>query len=220
MVGRLAAVSQAVKPPRRYDASRRRAAAAATRHAILVAAREAFLERGYSGTTMPAIAERAGVALDTVYASVGRKPALFRELIETAISGQDEAVPAEQREYVKAMRAHPKAARKLEIYAAAVTEMQPRLAPLVALVRDAAAADEELARLWQEIADRRAANMRRFAADLASTGRLRVGIEEAADVIWATNSPEFYLLMVRDRGWEPERFRAWLAATWKKLLLA
>src|SRR5207245_2552019 len=113
---------RSLRPPRRYDASRRRAAAAATRHAILVVAREAFLERGYSGTTMPAIAERAGVALDTVYASVGRKPALFRELIETAISGQDEAVPAEQREYIKAMRAHPKAARKLEIYAAAAAD--------------------------------------------------------------------------------------------------
>jgi len=70
------------------------------------------------------------------------------------------------------------------------------------------------------IADRRAANMRLLAADLARTGSLRVGIEEAADVIWATNSPEFFLLMVRDRGWEPKRFQAWLAATWRQLLLA
>jgi AcrR family transcriptional regulator len=213
-------VNPAVKRPRQYDASRRRAAAAATRHSILVAAREVFLECGYVAATMPAIAERAGVALDTVYASVGRKPLLFRELIETAISGRDEAVPAEQREYVKAIQAEPEAARILELYAAAVTEMQTRLAPLVALVRDAAAADRELARLWKEISDRRAANMRLLAAEMASKGRLAVGIEEAADVIWATNSPEFFLLMVRDRGWEPERFQQWLATAWKKLLLA
>ena len=217
---RLAAVKPAVKQPRQYDASGRRAAAASTRHSILVAAREVFLERGYVAATMPAIAERAGVALDTVYASVGRKPSLFRELIETAISGQDEAVPAEQREYVKALLAEPNAARKLEIYAAANAAIQTRLAPLVALVRDAAAADEQLARLWREIADRRAANMRLLAADLARTGRLRVDVAEAADVIWATNSPEFFLLMVRDRGWQPERFQRWLATTWKKLLLA
>lgn len=210
----------AVKRPRRYDGSRRRAAAAATRQSILIAAREVFLERGYVAATMPAIAKRAGVALDTIYASVGRKPALFRELIETAISGQDDAVPAEQREYVKVMRAEPEAGRKLEIYAAAVTAIQIRLAPLVALMRDAAAADEQLAHLWKGIADRRAVNMRLLAADLASTGRLRVGIEEAADVIWATNSPEFFLLMVRDRGWDSERFQAWLAATWRKLLVA
>jgi hypothetical protein len=61
--------------------------------------------------------------------------------------------------------------------------------------------------------------MRHLAADLATTGHLRVGIEEAADVIWATNSPEFFLLMVRDRGWDAERFQAWLAATWRVLLL-
>jgi AcrR family transcriptional regulator len=220
MRGKLAVVKPAVKHPRQYDATRRRAAAAATRHSILVAAREVFLERGYVAATMPAIAERAGVALDTVYASVGRKPSLFRELIETAISGQDEAVPAEQREYVKAIQAETDAARQLEIYAAAVTEMQSRLAPLIALVRDAAAAEKELATLWKEIADRRAANMRHLAADIARNGRLGVGIEEAADVIWATNSPEFFLLMVRDRGWQPERFQRWLATTWKKLLLA
>jgi AcrR family transcriptional regulator len=179
-----------------------------------------FLERGYVAATMPAIAERAGVALDTVYASVGRKPSLFRELIETAISGRDEAVPAELREYVKAIQAEPDPARILELYAVAVTEVQTRLAPLVALVRDAAAADRELASLWKEISDRRAANMRLLAAEVASKGRLAVGIEEAADVIWATNSPEFFLLMVRDRGWEPDRFQHWLATTWKKLLLA
>lgn len=192
----------------------------ATRHSILLAARELFLERGYVATTMPAIAEHAGVALDTVYASVGRKPALFRELMEAAISGQDEAVPAEQREYVQQIRAEPKAARKLEIYAAAITAIQARLAPLVALVRDAAAADEQLAGLWREIAERRAINMRLLAADLAATGCLAVGIDEAADVIWATNSPEFFLLMVRDRGWETGRFEAWLATSWQKLLLA
>ncbi|WP_350340753.1 hypothetical protein [Candidatus Dormiibacter inghamiae] len=128
------------------------------------------MEQGYVAATMAAIAERAGVALDTVYALVGRKPSLFRELIETAISGQDEAVPAEQREYVKLIQAQPKAARKLEIYAAAVTAIQTRLAPLVALVRDAAAADKQLASLWKEISDRRAANMRLLAADLARTG--------------------------------------------------
>jgi AcrR family transcriptional regulator len=207
------------KRRRPYDASRRRAAAAATRGAILAAAREVFLERGYVAATMPAIAERAGVALDTVYASVGRKPALFRELIETAISGQDEAVPAEERDYVQAIVAEPDAARKLELYAAAVTAIQHRLAPLFAVARDAAAAEPEVAQVWRAIAERRAANMRRFTADVASAAPLRLAPEEAADVVWATNSPEFFLLLVRDRGWPVERFRHWLAETWKRLLL-
>src|SRR5215469_671645 len=106
---------------RRYDATRRRQAAARTRAAILDAARELFAERGYTATAMTAIADRAGVALDTVYASVGRKPELARLLIETAISGTDEAIPAGQRDYVKAVRAAPDAETKIAIFAAAVT---------------------------------------------------------------------------------------------------
>lgn len=202
-----------------YDSTRRRAAAAATRHAILAAARDVFLERGYAATTMPLIAERAGVALDTVYASVGRKHALFRELLETAISGQDEAVPALERDYVHAIRAERDAARKLEIYAAAVSVIQPRVAPLFAVAEDAAAAAPEVALVWREIAERRAANMQLFAAELAAAAPLRVDTSEAADIIWATNSPEFFLLMVRDRGWPVEKFGHWLADTWKQLLL-
>lgn len=214
-------VKRLERPRRRraYDASRRRAAAAATRRAILAAARDLFLERGYVAATMPAIADRAGVALDTVYASAGRKPALFRELIETAISGRDEAVPAEERDYVQAIHAEPDAARKLEIYAAAVAAIQGRLSPLFAVARAAAAAEPEVARLWEEIAERRAANMRRFAAELAAAAALRVDVAEAADVIWATNSPEFFLLLVRERGWSVDRFRCWLAETWQRILL-
>ncbi len=209
-----------VKGSRRYDASRRQAAAAATRRAILEAARELFLTRGYASTTMPEIASRAGVALDTVYAAAGRKPAIFRELIETAISGQDQAVPSEERDYVQAIQAEPDAARKLEIYAAALTRIQVRLAPLLAVVQAAAHADPELAGLWRAIGERRAERMTSLAGVLEATGRLAVPAAQAADFIWATNSSEFFLLLTRDRGWSEGLFESWLARTWKEVLLA
>ena len=96
-----------------------------------------FLENGYAATTMPAIANTAGIALDTVYATVGKKPALFRLLVEMAISG-DKAVPAEAPDYVRAIRAEPDAARKLQLYAAALRAIQPRLAPLIRVLQGAA----------------------------------------------------------------------------------
>jgi AcrR family transcriptional regulator len=204
-----------------YDSSRRRAAARRTRAAILAAAARLFVERGYPATTMAAIAEAAGVALDTVYAAVGPKPVLFRLLVETAISGADEPVPALERDYVRAVRAEAEPGRKLELYAGAVRRVQERLAPLFRVLQSAAAAHPELAALWAEIGERRARNMRLLAQELAETGGLRPGvsIDEAADLIWATNSPEFYLLLVHQRGWAAERFEAWLAASWKRLLL-
>ena len=204
---------------RAYDNSRRRGASDERRDRILAVSRELFVERGYPRTTMSAISERAGVALDTVYVLVGRKPALFRLLIETAISGADEAIPAAERDYVRAIRAEPSATGKLALYADALPAIQARLAPLVAVLQAAAAAEPELDQLWSEVSERRASNMRRLAAELAETGHLLVPLEEAADVIWATNSPELYLLLVHQRGWAPERYRDWLLASWQRLLL-
>ncbi len=208
-------------PKRRYDAFRRRRDAAETRRTILDNARRLFHEQGYAATTMPAIARESGVALDTVYAAVGTKPVLFRELIELAISGEDKPVPADERDYVRAIRAEPDPQRKIALYAAAVRAIQPRIAPLFQVLREAARAEPELAALWTEIAERRAANMRRFVADVATAGELRPGVtvEEAADLVWATNAPEFYLLLVEERGWSLERFEHWLSDVWTRLLL-
>jgi AcrR family transcriptional regulator len=205
---------------RRYDASGRRQAAARTRTAILDAARELFTERGYAATPMSAIADRAGVALDTVYASVGRKPELARLLIETAISGTDQAISAEQRDYVRAIQAAPDADAKIATYAAAVTAIARRLAPVLAIIQQAAPAEPELAQLWDQIAERRAANMRRFVADLAAVHPLRLDHGQAADIVWASNATELYQLLVGQRGWTPERYERFLTDTWHRLLLA
>lgn len=58
-------------------------------------------------------------------------------------------------------------------------------------------------------------------ADVAAAGGLRAGVtvDEAADLVWATNAPEFYLLLVEERGWDPERFEHWLAELWSRMLL-
>ena len=212
-----------IKTPKRrnYDGSSRKAAAQATRRSILESARRLFLANGYAGTTMPTIAQDSGVALDTIYAAIGKKSALFRLLIETAISGTDESIAALDRDYVRAIRAEPDAALKLKIYAAALRHIQPRLAPIFVVLQVAAPLDPDLQALWQEISQRRANNMRLLAKDIAATGKLRKELSEtaAADIIWSMNSPEFYLLLVGQRGWSPEEFELWLAKAWVRLLL-
>jgi AcrR family transcriptional regulator len=206
---------------RTYDSRSRRQAATATRQSIIEAARRVFLDKGYAAATMAAIAQSGGVALDTVYATVGKKPSLFQLLIETAISGSDTPVAAAERDYVRAIRAETDAARKLKLYAAALRRIQPRLAPLVRVLQGAAAFDPELAALWRGISQRRAKNMRLLAKELSATGRLRrrLSVARAADVIWSMNSPEFYLLLVEQRRWSPEEFERWLADALIRLLL-
>ena len=204
-----------------YDNAARQAKSLETRQRILGAARGLMLERGYRASTIAEIADRSGVHVDTVYELVGRKPVLLRELIEQAISGTDRAVIAEDRDYVHAMLTEPDPARKLAIYAHAMREIQARMAPLFLALRDAASTEPEAREIWQEISDRRAANMHKLARDLRDADGLRPGltVEEAADVIWATNSPELYVLLTAERNWTADHYEDWLADTWRRLLL-
>lgn len=207
---------------RSYESPERRASAARTRHDVLAAARKLFVAKGFSGTTMAAVAKAAGVAPDTIYETIGAKPVLFRELIETALSGTDEVTPALERDYVKEIEAEQDAGARIDRYAKAVASIQPRLAPLLNVLRDAGGAEPGLRRLWRELSERRAANMRLFTQGLARVGGLREGlsVEEAADIVWSMNSAEFYELLVTQRGWSPERFERFLVQAWRRLLLS
>jgi hypothetical protein len=111
--------------------------------------------------------------------------------------------------------------QKLTTYAGAMRQIQARMAPLLLALRDASATEPEAKQVWREISDRRAANMRMLAQDLEAAGGLRAGlsIDEAADVIWATNSSELYVLLTVERAWAPERYERWLADAWVRLLL-
>ena len=204
-----------------YDNAARQTQSAETRQRVLNAAHQLIAARGYRKTTVADIALEAGVHIDTVYALVGRKPVLLRELIEQAVSGTDRAVTPEERNYVKAILAEPDPARKLAIYARAVRHIQARMAPLFLALRDASATEPEAGVVWREISDRRAKNMRDLVRNLKAADGLRddLSIDEAADTIWATNSSELYVLLTAERGWSADRYERWLADTWCRLLL-
>jgi AcrR family transcriptional regulator len=206
---------------RSYDTTLRQGRSAVTRQRIVDAARSLILERGYRATTIAAIASEAGVNSDSVYELVGRKSMLLRELIEQALSGTNHAVVAEDRVHVKALRAEADPAKKLAIYARAVCETHTRLAPLFLALRDASSTETEAHEVWQQISERRATNMRKLAKELKDAGGLRAGlsIDEAADIIWATNSAELFVLLTIERGWSVKRFERWLSDTWCRLLL-
>jgi AcrR family transcriptional regulator len=213
-------VARPVKRP--YDNRARQAQSEATRERILTTAHALLTEQGYRATTIATIARDAEVHVDTIYALVGRKPAVLRALIERAISGGTGAVAPEDRDYVKAMRDEPDPATKLAIYAGAITRIQTRLAPLLLALRDAASTEPEARQVWNEINDRRARNMRDLVRDLGPKGTLRRGVtvDEAADVIWLTAGAETFIQLTVERGWSLAAYERWLAATWPRLLLA
>jgi len=209
MIANLGAVPDPVK--RSYDASRRRAAAERTRLRILAAARDLFAETSYAGTSVQAVARRARVSVDTVYASVGRKPQLLLAVHDMALAEGPAPLPTEQRDFVKAVRAAPTLAGKVETYAAALARVLPRTVPLMNALREAGASDPDCATLHRELSERRAANMLLFAADLRATGELRADLTDqyVADLVWSLNSPEFFGLLAA-RGRSPEEYAAML----------
>lgn len=204
---------------RPYASSVRAAGAERTRRRILAAARTLLRQKGYAATTVALVARRAGVSVDTLYASVGRKPELVIAVVDDILGEGAGPVPALQREYVVAVGAAEGLAAKLETYARAMGRVNPQVAPLLRALARAGEDDPACRSALERITQRRAANMRLLAADLRATGELREDLDddEVADLIWATNSWEHYVLMT-SRGYSPERYAAHLADLWTRTL--
>src|SRR6267154_5021182 len=66
-------------------ASNRAERAAERRGAIVEAAMEEFIARGFAATRLDDVAKRAGVAKGTIYLHFKDKESMFEELIRTAI---------------------------------------------------------------------------------------------------------------------------------------
>lgn len=205
---------------RRYDASRRRAAAEETRRAVLDAAHDLFTQHGYDATSVAAVARAAGVAVDTVYASVGRKPRLLLAVHDLVLGEGAGPVAAEQRAYVQRVRAATDARTRIAVYAEAMGRLLPLTTPLLDALRAAAVTDDDCRAEWVEVTERRARNMRLFAADLRATGELRDDLDDdaVADLVWSLNGPEYYGL-VTSRGRTPEQYAALLADVLTRTLL-
>lgn len=196
---------------RKYDAQRRRAAAAGNRRRVLEAAERAFLSAGYAATTVAGIAAEAGVSPDTVYKSFGGKAGLVRVLHEDALAGRA-AVPAEERsDAIQLQESDPRAI--LRAFGAFSAELAPRGAPLALLIRAAAYADPELEQLSRDLADSRLRRMTLNAQRLKDAGHLRAGlsVEWVASLMWTYSSPELYELLVLQRGLTPAEYGAFIA---------
>lgn len=195
-----------VKNKRRYDSSRRREQAQRTREAILDVARKELLENGYAATTVVRIADLAGTSVETIYKGFRGKAGLVRELWKQALAGAQD-VPAEQRsDALSSTAADP--VTVLKGWGRFTTELSPRGAPIVLLMRAAAATDPEMADLLAEAEAQRRRRMRHNAQRLQQHGWLRpgIGLDFATDVLWTYSSAEMYDLLVLRSGWSARRY--------------
>src|SRR5689334_3424944 len=135
----------AVKSTRKYSSPVRDEQAARTRARILDAAAECFLERGYARTTMQLIADRAGVARDTVHAVFGGKARVLSALIDARVVPDDSVANVTQRPDAQAIKHETDQHRQLELLAELVTGISTGLRPVYEILRTAAAVEPEMA---------------------------------------------------------------------------
>src|SRR4051812_32237564 len=137
-------MSSVTTTKRAYNSSRRAAQAAQTRADVLTAAVECFSEWGWSGTTLNAVAERAGVAVETVYNGFGNKKQLLREAMDVAVVGDADPVPLVERpEWAELQRGNR--AERVAKGVALNAEIQARSARVWSAILDAARTDADVA---------------------------------------------------------------------------
>ena len=197
-----------VKRP--YHAPRREQQAAQTRARIAQAAVEEFSERGWAGTTVAAIAARAGVTPQAIYQTVGAKPALLIRAVETAVAGSpDDVLLADRPSFAAVYRPGLSRRQRIRAYAAATADAYDRSAALFLVLQDAARSDPNVATMAAAGADRRLGETRRLAALLRPDAD-DSSIEQLTDAIWVLSGPAAYADLVHARRWTGERYREFL----------
>jgi AcrR family transcriptional regulator len=209
-VGTISAMGQ-----RAYTSRLRAQKAEQTRQAILATALDLFAKRGYGRVSVATVAAEAEVALNTVYSSIGGKPALILAIAkETAADEQSDRT-------LQQVLATDDSREILRLTAVGTGEVIERHSKTLAVLMDARNSDAAVAKAadyalghYREVLDA-------IADRLFELGELRTGMDrqEARDVVW------FYFgaaawSTVSEMGWPYNKATAWLEAQASTALLA
>jgi AcrR family transcriptional regulator len=195
--------------------TRRKIQAEGTRRDILAAARRLFAERGYAATSMTAIAEEAGVVVQTIYASVGPKRALILALNDII---DDEGGVAELGARL-ASESDPR--RLLGLYVRITRQISERCGDIVWTLLTTQAVEPDVAVVVEKGYRRHDGGARQVVQRLQRARALRPGLpaERAGDILAAMTWHEHYRLLTQRYGWTFDECEAWLAETLATLLL-
>ncbi len=204
-----------------YVSPRRQEQAAATRRAILIAARRRFEQDGYVATSMPAVAANAGVAVKTVYLAFRTKADLLRAVWDDRLAGDEGRVPVLERAWYQDLEDDERPGAKLRLLATQSGGVKARTGRLLIVIRDAASTDAPIAELWAEIEAKLLEVSSDIVRQLADANALDPELDPVAalDALWTLNHPSTWHLLVVQRGWSDEQYQKWLERTFVALLL-
>ena len=200
---------------RSYNSSRRALQAAQTRDEVVRAAMVRFRHPGWAGTTLAAIAEEAGVSVETIYNGFGSKKGLLRASIDAAIVGDTEPMPLSRRPEYRAIGRGPRGAHRRR--APAITaDIHERSAGVWQALVEAAGADEEVDGWRLELDHRRR-------DQIVDSITLILGHpldDDVTTMVWLLFSAETYLKLVDDAGFTRAEYDAFLVDVATRLIAA
>lgn len=201
-------------PRRRYDSLRRTLQAQATSVEIAQAARRLFVAQGWAETTVREVAREAGVSVPTVYSAYGNKTGLVQAIVDAADLSAD--APRMLAELEAAAGDPP---RQLAAMAGYDRRLFERAADVIALVREAARTEPDLATTYTD-ARRRADDTRIQVFNSWPEGTLREDLTTSVDIYAALCTIDVFTTLTTERGWSPDRVETWWATTLSRELLA
>src|SRR5947209_11571724 len=194
---------------RPYTSLVRQRQAGDTRRRIVEATRQLLASEGYAGMTIEAIAQRAEVSAQSVYAIFKSKTGILTELLDQSTFGAD---------YEDAVRRAMSASDpeiRLRLAARIARQIHDAQSATFDLLRGAGVVAPELAKLEQQRERIRYERQEDMIASLREAGRLRPGLDHgtARDIFWMFTGRDAYRMLVRERGWSSQKYQDWLADT-------
>ena len=194
---------------RPYKSPVRQRQAGDTRRRIVEATRELLQSEGYAGMTIEAIAQRAKVSAQSVYAIFKSKTGILIALLDQSTFGPG------YEEIVRQARSASDPETRLRLAARVAKQIRGAQSAAFDLMRGAGVVAPELAKLEQQRERLRYEREESVLIFLRDAGKLRPGLSQqtARDIFWMLTGGDVYRMLVRERGWSPQKYQDWLADT-------
>lgn len=190
--------------------------AEATEGRIVAAATKLFVEHGYRGTTMSAVARVAGVSDRTVYVRFTTKADLLNRAIDVAVVGDTQKIGLSRREWAITAMSAPTLEERLRADASGSTALFVRLAPLVGVAVQVEADEPAIAEAARAGREGTLLHQRAFWSNLRADGLMNP--DSDLDWVIATagliGDAETYLHTTRITTWSSADYERWRYRTW------
>ena len=187
--------------------------AEATKREVARVARALFAERGYVATTISAISAEADIPAQTIYSAFGSKAKILDKITELWMT------ESRTTSLAAAYLQEPDPARQLRMLAELNRRQMEVGYDVVAIYREAAASDPQMAETMRNVLAAREREIRKLIKAVRPQLRPDLTVDAALDLTLALTLPELFGLLVHERGWDPPRYEKWLGDTLVSQLL-